>query len=146
MDRNKKEIKMKYTALPIFLFTISQYVYAEGPEDFIGKFKGSEAVVITCQNSAWNKSETRPWETNHSDLNGNSFKGVTKSGGGKYDVEGTISGNTATGTFKGKDGHGNACNGNFTDTLDDDQLTVTITGNCPSVNCEFKGDVTAKRQ
>jgi len=137
---------MKYFSLTIFLIILSQYVYAEGPEDFMGKFAGTEKVVITCSNASWNKSETRAWKTNHSDLNGNNFKGLTETGGGKYNVEGAISGNTATGTFKGKDGFGNACSGDFTDTLNGDELKASINGSCPSVKCEFKGDVTAKRK
>ncbi len=137
---------MKNSVLPIFLFIVSQNIIAEGPEDYLGTFKGSEGVVITCQNSAWNNSENRSWTTTNSDVSGGKLKGETRTGGGRYYGEGTISGNTVTGTFKGKDGHGNACNGTFTDTLDGDQLSATITGSCPSVNCEFKGEVTAKRQ
>ncbi len=137
---------MKLLSLSVFFIIVSQYVYAEGSEDFIGKFKGTEKSVITCENSSWNKSESRNWQTTHSDLNDNTYKILTKVAGGTYKGEGTIAGGSATGTFKGKDGFGNSCSGEFTDTINGDELKATISGSCPSVKCDFTGDVTAKRQ
>ena len=128
------------------LVFVSHQAVAQGPEDFIGSFKGSEDVVITCSNAAWNKTENRSWTSTHKDLNGDSFRGLTRTGGGQYDVKGTINGNIATGTFKGKDGFGNPCNGEFTDTLNGDELTVISNGKCPTVGCEFSGQVKAKKQ
>ena len=137
---------MKYSVIFISSLIFHTNAFAEHPAHYLGKFAGTEKIVITCSNTAWNKSETRKWKTNHSDLNGNSYKGLTEAGGGKYKVEGTISGINATGTFKGKDGFGNACSGDFTDTLNGDELKAIVNGSCPSVKCEFTGDVTAKRQ
>lgn len=137
---------MKRTLYLLPLILVFQQAVAEGPEDFIGSFKGSEDVIVTCSNAAWNKTETRGWTSVHKDLNGDSFKGLTRTGGGQYDVEGTINGNMATGTFKGKDGFGNPCTGEFTDMLNGDELTATINGKCPTVGCEFSGQVKAKKQ
>ena len=79
----------------------------------------------------------------HTEVTGNSYKGKISVYGGKYDVDGTINGSTASGTFKGKDKHGNSCDGTFSNALDGDTLTGTGGGTCPAISCEFKGSITA---
>jgi len=137
---------MKYFSFTIFLIIVSQYVYAEGSEDYLGEFVGSEDVVITCDNSSWNWSGNRPWKVKHTEVNGNSYKGIIQVYGGKYAVDGTINGTSATGTFDGKDKFGNSCSGTFSNTLDGDQLKGTGKGNCPASKCEFEGNITATRK
>lgn len=137
---------MKNFNLLILFSFVCHHALAEDAGNFIGTFKGEEKVVITCENASWNKSETRDWTSIHSDLNGDSFKTLTKVAGGTYNGEGTISSNTATGTFSGKDGFGNPCSGEFTDTINGDDLTAKVNGTCPSVKCDFTSKITAKRQ
>ena len=134
---------MNYISIFILFIFSSTHVFAN---DFIGEFKGTEDVVIKCQNRAWNKSETRNWQTTHSDLNDKTFKILTKTGGGTYMGEAKIDGNTAIGKFTGKDGFGNSCNGEFTNTINADELRAKVSGSCPSVDCKFTSDVTAKRR
>ena len=137
---------MKNSVLPIFLFIISQVAIAEDSEAYLGKFKGSEDFAVTCSNSAWNSSGNCPWSVDHYEVKGNKYEGKIVTGGGRYEAEGTISGNSATGTFKGKDKNGNACNGEFSNTLEGNQLKANGKGSCPSVNCTFTGEISATRQ
>ena len=137
---------MKYSPLIIFLFVVSQYIHAENSDQYLGQFEGNETFSVSCSNSAWNSSGDRPWSVNHYEVNGNSYKGTIKTGGGRYEAVGTISGNSASGTFKGKDKNGNPCEGKFTNTLDGDQFNAEASGSCPTVNCTFTGKVTATRK
>ena len=146
MSKNNQGTIMKNLTLTIALFIISQGVIAENDDHYLGNFKGSEDFAVTCSNSAWNNSGNRSWSVNHYEVNGNKYKGTIRTDGGQYQAEGTISGNSATGTFTGKDKNGNTCNGEFSNTLESDQLKASAKGSCPSVGCTFTGEVTATRQ
>ncbi len=129
-----------------FMIGMSTNVFADDP-NWQGSFAGTEELTVTnCSNSSWNGTSSRVWSVNHTEVNGNAYKGNGRAGGGDWSVEGNISGNTATGTFKGKDTYGNAFSGEFSNTLDGNQLTSNTKGSTPSIGCNFTGKVTATRK
>lgn len=137
---------MKYLIITLSIIFYHSYLYADHPEHYLGKFSGKEKFDVQCSNSSWNSNGNRDWSADHNEVNGNMYKAVVMTGGGKYFVEGTISGTSATGTFKGKDSFGNDCKGEFSNTLNGDNFKSKSKGSCPAVSCKFTGEVTATRK
>ena len=142
----KEKEAMKYLIISISILLYHANVLAEHPEHYLGKFAGKEKFDVQCSNSSWNSSGNRDWNADHNEVNGNTYKAVVITGGGKYFAEGTISGVSAKGKFKGKDSFGNDCNGEFSNTLNGDNFKSNSKGNCPAVSCNFIGEVTATRK
>ena len=137
---------MKYLIITLSLLFYYSQLFADHPEHYLGKFSGKEKFDVKCSNSSWNNSGTRDWDAEHTEVNGNTYKAVVLTGGGKYYAEGTISGTSAEGDFKGKDSFGNDCKGEFSNALNGDDFKSKSKGSCPAVNCTFTGEVTAKRK
>lgn len=139
---------MKYLALPLLLFFASHGVKAQEPEDFLGKFKGSEDIEWACTKDdvTTRSNETRTWEADYTEADGNRFKGEMFSGGDKYSMEGSVKGVSEVGRATGQDNDGNQCDIEFMGLLNGDELNLNTLGTCPSKKCTFKSKINATRQ
>ena len=121
---------------------VSTNAYA-APEDFKGKFKGTEKSTLTnC--GAYNGTTTGAWSAIHSDLKDNRFIGTGSNKDGDFTVTAEAADNKATGTVKGVNKYGLAWKGEFKSTIEGNKYNSTTTGSVSS-GCKFTSEIEATK-